>query len=313
MCVALLLGIGASMSSCSQDEIYNITICPNPDHSSTDSIQKGNANVNFRALVYPLMTTRSAADPSPIAQNVTADIYPYATNGALLNSKAYTATSAGALSPTTGGKMDLPIGSYIFYAVSTNTPTLPPAFTNWGATSLQNNVDYLWASNEEVLNPSGIEVNLDFKHVATQIKVNITPASLTIDSVEYMSIYPASPSQCTWSLSTGQISPSNTLSTTAVNMGFAETTTGYLGSYIMMPYNGTKIMALTLSAYINGEPTPRIYTVKLPFYSGEQSFNAGNSYIYMFALSTSGIVYSGVTVSPWVTHTIDGDPLVQAN
>ena len=82
--------------------------------------------------------------------------------------------------------MSLATGSYTLYAAGVNNAsTKVPTFTSGTASSLSNQMDYLWWSDPVTITDASTDVTINFKHGCIQVVWNVVPesgSSLTIDS-----------------------------------------------------------------------------------------------------------------------------------
>ncbi len=322
------------VSSCSKDDIViNLTYPQNNTGDNTDkddsssnngnnnsgsgtdtggssSSNKNKATLFFRADVMNLSTTNTGTSEIGVNRNVMINAYNKA--GDLETSVAYTSNSSGSLTPNSGSAMKVPTGVYSLYAAGVNTEKAAiPAFNSSGvATSLENQMDYIWWGNSDYsVNDTISTISMNMKHCGIQVVVSILAEdSITINSVSGMSITPADVSGCSWNLKSGTITQATSLTTSTATMGVASTSSSYVGQIIMLPIKASGDFTVSFDVTINGESTPRSYSAQLPIYEGNMT--AGNSYKYTVKLYESEIVVGGVYIINWVSVTANQTPII---
>lgn len=293
---------------------------------------KGEYAINFSGN---LDMTLTKADPDPMGNGVKATISVYnsgdnVTNKSAIVSKGYTVgTTAGTFEGDDSYIMYLPKGNYDFYAVSTNSTTVAPEFTNGTSVELTNGVDYIYASKSNVAIPGNPDVQLSFSHKAVKIEITVkTAANSGIELVGWKgtvggdndnaTITPPTATNCKMTLSNGSIATATSVGISTENM----TTTVVTGnpgaanektataSYIMLPLaqqnaSTSHELTVTLNAKVKiGDRTEEVktYTAKLKAPdSGSYAFESGKEYKYTATLKPNEITFSGATVSGWTS------------
>lgn len=321
---ALLLGTVGCTSSIPEEQIEH----------ETDKY-----SVQFKGGIS--LTQTKATSTSDIGSGVKATIYAYESGqtDASVASHEYEAGSSGNLTGTDSYTMQLGKGTYDFYGVSTNSTTSAPAFnqnSNTTTSALSNNVDYLWvkAAGKSISSSSSDQnIDLTFERKAVKIVITIksgTGIELTgwkdegndgVDA-DAATITPPVATNCVMTLSTGVITPSTSLNTTAANM-----TTGAIEadsdngskkkttvSYIMLPlgkHEGTTpspTVTLKVKVKVGTQTSEelRTYTADLKAPSGtDDEFKSGNQYNYTATLNANGITFTGAKVTDWEAQTGD--------
>ena len=215
----------------------------------------------------------------------------------------YITSSPGVLTGVNGYKMYLGNGVFDFYAVSDNFSTIPPEFLAGKSEPLFNGIDYLWWHGPR-LDVVGSQVNIPiiYLHTATQVVIEMTEADgIRLDKLVSAMITPPE-TGASMDLATGVIPPATKLDVPD-KMGI----NGSLAQYIMLPLKISTPMSLTIEVMVNGENTPRIYTVDVPVPDGE--LKAGNSYLFNAIIGESAITFSSVNVKNWTEVDETGNPL----
>lgn len=133
---------------------------------------------------------------------------------------------------------------YSFYAVSCNSTSPAPTFTNGLSEPLSNGVDYLWwhAVHQDIAS-SQINIPITYQHAATQVVVAIAGGeNITLNKILSATITPPKPGAI-MDLSTGIIT-SEVSYDKAADMGINDFTV----QYIMLPVESSSPMTLTLGA-----------------------------------------------------------------
>lgn len=268
----------------------------------------GVALVTFHAAVESRkMQTRSM---SPIAQNVKAQLFAYASNGgqpgtAPVASGVYEASVAGMLSGVGGYRMYLTDGIYDFYGFSENLAYNPLPFENGKSAPLFNGLDYLWwhGTNQDVTS-SQLTVPIVFMHAATQIVFEVRGGEgVKLDSL--VAAHISAPEQgAQLDLLTGVIPPTESYGNpNGDKMGI----NGNVAQYIMLPLKTTTPMHATFTVIVNGESDSRTYAIDIPVPNGE--LVAGNSYRFAIVIQANGVAFDSVNVTDWVDVDETGKPL----
>ena len=138
---------------------------------------KENALITFSASVEGRNITRAM---SPMGKGLQSWLCAYTANtsnnitGAPVAQGNYVTSSPGVLTGNLGYKMYLSNAIYSFYAVSCNSTSPAPTFTNGLSEPLSNGVDYLWwhAVHQDIAS-SQVNIPITYQHAATQVVVAI--------------------------------------------------------------------------------------------------------------------------------------------
>lgn len=117
---------------------------------------------------------------SPMGKGLQSWLCAYTANtsnnitGAPVAQGNYVTSSPGVLTGNLGYKMYLSNAIYSFYAVSCNSTSPAPTFTNGLSEPLSNGVDYLWwhAVHQDIAS-SQVNIPITYQHAATQVVVAI--------------------------------------------------------------------------------------------------------------------------------------------
>lgn len=295
-----------SLSNSSGNNLENAADSLGSDSDSSGSSAATNL-VGFHATLESLNMTRSM---SPISTNTLVTIYAFhgetdnASSTAPMARGTYVAQQAGMLTGVSDYKMYLSNGIFDFYAVSVNSSSRPPVFTNGISAALQNGVDYLWwgCANYEI-SSSQVTVPIVFNHSATQVVIELSAGEgVVLQSVASATITPPQ-AGATMDLTTGVIAPATEYGTVPASMGI----NGLKLQYTMLPLQTDSPMTLNLSLNLNYDPTPHSYTVNIPIPEG--GLQAGNSYLFQAIVDANTVSFPSVDVNDW--HTVDesGNPI----
>ena len=221
-----------------------------------------------------------------------------------ISSPVYRSLEPGTLSPSQT-PMTLINGTYDFYAVSLKEDSLPPTFTDNIAIGLENNKDYLWCGiSDQMIDQNGTTIPITFNHVATQIVVNIVNQDTLNPVTSIHDAWVTNPqitNDVTWDLTTGVISPADTLSSTGGLMQINGLTTSYIMVPIVMK-NG-KLPYLAVVTLQEGETMS--CNVDIPF--PEAGYLSGRSYNYDLYFNADSIILVDAEVDAWNDVTVSTD------
>ena len=192
---------------------------------------------------------------------------------------------------------------YSFYAVSCNSTSPAPTFTNGLSEPLSNGVDYLWwhAVHQDIAS-SQVNIPITYQHAATQVVVAIAGGeNITLNKILSATITPPKPGAI-MDLSTGIITSEVSYDKTA-DMGINDFTV----QYIMLPVKSSSPMTLTLELMVNGENFSRTYTT--PLTPPNNLLSAGNSYLFRAVINENSISFANVSVKEWTEVDESGNPL----
>ncbi|MFA5849487.1 MAG: fimbrillin family protein [Bacteroidales bacterium] len=194
----------------------------------------------------------------------------------------------GNLSICSGNRLFVPPGTYDFYAISTNEPTISGlTIKNGVSNSLDNCVDYLWAASKERSVEQNTNVILQFAHRVATICLTITPEDLANDlAIKSMKVrLPLSGSSM--NISTGIISAARVLDTAMTQMSLKENT----GTCLMLPLiSGTDLpVEICIDAII--------YRASIP--APAKGFEGGFRYKYIASVGLSGITFLNASLEEW--------------
>lgn len=278
------------------------------ENSSTSGGTSGGTTgnlVNFQATIESRNMTRSL---SPMQKGIVSLLFAFESPTESLDDPTeqglYVTTSAGVMAGVRDFKMYLPNGVYTFYAVSNNTYSTPIQFTDGVSHPLTHGTDYLWASNKlQDVNSRQVSVPLIYLHAATQVVFDISSdQSLELNKLVSATITP-SKAGGRMTLINGDITPSTEYASTPVKMGINK----FLAQYIMLPLETDVPMKLVLNVLVNGETTPRTYSVDVPVPDGE--LVSGSSYRFSAILGENSVSFSDVNIVNWTDVDETGNPL----
>ena len=276
------------LGACSKNNIYIDIAYPDEEGNNGNSSgnddngnpAKESALVTFSASVEGRNITRAM---SPMGKGLQSWLCAYSANtsnnitGAPVAQGNYVTSSPGVLTGNLGYKMYLSNNIYSFYAVSCNSTSPAPTFTNGISEPLSNGVDYLWwhAVHQDIAS-SQINIPITYQHAATQVVVAITGGeNITLNKILSATITPPKPGAI-MDLSTGIISSE-------------------------VSYD------LTLELMVNGESFSRTYTT--PLTPPNNLLSAGNSYLFRAVINENSISFANVSVKEWTEVDESGKPL----
>lgn len=311
----LLLSIPLALlaaSGCTSDELQE----------KPQTNEKGEYAVHFNGNMDMTLTK---ANTTEVVKDVKATISAYTKNADVTSATAIVSNgyTVGDTPGTFVGDesfvMYLPKGDYDFYAVSTNSATTVPTFTNGVSTVLANGVDYIWATSTNFNVPTNTNkvVTLDFHRKAVKIIINVESgdgveltawkATAATDN-DNATITPPDPSTTVkMNLADGVITSATTL-TAAVNMATtAVVSKKATASYIMLPLGSGQNPTVTLNVKVKiggRDEADKQYTATLTAPASTSSaFTSGNQYTYTATLKANKIEFTGATVANWSEQT----------
>lgn len=286
---------------------------------------KGEYAINFSGN---LDMTLTKADPDPMGNGVKATISVYnsgdnVTNKSAIVSKGYTVgTTAGTFEGDDSYVMYLPKGDYDFYAVSTNSTTVAPEFTDGTSVELTNGVDYIYAKPSKTSVPTATDVKLEFQRKAVQIEITLKGSDsdgLTLTAWQTSNaatITPPVTTGCTMALSNGEIKAATSVDATEnENVYKAKMTTGDVNNnkstatYTMLPVatGQTLKVKFNVTVQVGGRTAEdKTYTANLTAPNNtdngsDDAFKSGKKYTYTATLKANKITFTGATVSNWTS------------
>lgn len=280
------------------------------DEDETDGITghpgKGNALVTFNASVENRNVTRAI---TLMKSGIKSQVYAYLAVSTptgteqLYTQGSYITASPGMLMGADNYKMYLPNNTYNFCAVSENSPSFPPMFSNGESEPLSNGIDYLWwRSWQQDVISTQIHIPITFQHVATQVVIEVEAGEgVELNELLSATITP-SLSGATMKLTTGTIEPATSYDLPE-NMGI----NGFKAQYIMLPLQTTIPMEATLKVMINGEADARTYQTEIKVPNG--ALKAGDSYVFMAIIEGNRVSFPLVTIKDWTEVDETGNPL----
>lgn len=296
------------LSGCTKS-IVNIDLGNDPnDGSSANGGASGNTKgnlVSFNASIESRNMTRSL---SPMQKGVASLLFAFGSPIESLDDPTeqglYVTTSVGVMTGIQDFKMYLPDGVYTFYAVSNNSYSTPVQFTDGVSHPLTNGTDYLWANNKlQDVASRQVNIPLIYLHAATQVVFEVSSdPSLELNKLVSATITPSKPGG-RMTLLNGDITPSTEYATTPANMGINK----FLAQYIMLPLETDVPMKLVLNVLVNGETSPRTYSVDVPVPDGE--LVSGNSYRFSAILGENTVSFADVNIVNWTDVDETGNPL----
>lgn len=278
------------------------------DQGNSDGAGTGNNLIGFHASVESLnLATKSM---SPISAGTKVTIYAFhgsvddAVSTSAVARGTYTSQQTGTLTGDDGYRMLLSNGNFDFYAISTNSSSLPLVFSNGISPELVNGVDYLWwnVDNYDVMG-SQVTVPIVLNHSAAQVSFEIDNGTgMFIEDIVSATITVSRPG-ARMDLSTGVIPPAEEYDTNPASMGI----NGMKLQYTMLPLKTDKPMTLVLNLHANGEPDIKTYSVDVPVPDGVLA--AGNSYRFRAVIDADTVTFPEVGVTDWVDVDETGNPL----
>lgn len=316
--VILIANLLMLSSGCSKDEIYinvgqeeggnggttggNGGTCPD----STTTQKK--LLVDFTASIESVINTplKSLTSMS-LGKYVTVYAYKSGSTGTdgLNNFAIYKVEHIGSLT-TTEDPMLLVPGNYDFYAVSTNTTTnMTPSFNNMETSVLENGVDYLWWTKQNVpIYNSDQIIPIVFEHCCTQLSLNLKSGTenIFINSFNKASITPPL-TNTIWHIKTGLITPEEQLNTAMAPMVISN----MQANQILLPMQMIDSLVTQININVNYETSPRNYQIKIP--APTSGFKAGMRYVYAIELLQDTVRFSSVQIKNWQEVNETGIPL----
>ncbi len=208
----------------------------------------------------------------------------------------------GSLSICSGNRLYVPPGTYDFYAISVNKPSIIGlTIKNGVSNSLDNCVDYLWAASKERSVEQNTNVILQFSHRVATIFLTLMPDDHAKDiAVKSMKVrLPMSGS--VMNISTGIISVAKVLDSAMTKMSLKDNT----GTCIMLPLvSGTDLPAeICIDANVGGIVLKdKIYTASIP--APAKGFEGGFRYRYVASVGISGITFINASLEEWNEQTL---------
>lgn len=318
--IAMILALGAvSVASCSKDDI-TITVGNEPGGNGSgdgtgnncgNDTTKVRAKLFFDANLYDLLT--KAAALSPLADGRYVTVYAY-DGSAMTTSVMYKSDTPGTLTPTGSTPLELATGTYNLYAPGVNSPasTAVPVFSGTTYTGLQNNIDYIWwGKTGLVVEGSSQNLTMNLEHCCAQVVIQLIDSAAAVTGTPVSSITPSLISNNVWTLPTGVISNSTSVSTEFMSMPTTASGTNGITSYYsqltMMPLLSTQNMTVKFTATVSG--SSRNYEVSLPVYKG--NLQAGYSYKYQLVLKNNEITFNNtVNVINWIAVDATSAPII---
>lgn len=208
----------------------------------------------------------------------------------------------GNLSICSGNRLYVPPGTYDFYAISTNGPTIcGMTIRNGVSNSLTNCVDYLWASSKERSVERNTNVILQFAHRGATICLTITSdyfkEMLVVKSIKVRLPQPGS----FMNISTGIISMAKVLDTAMTNMTLKENA----GTCIMLPMvSETDLpVEICIDVAIDGSIIKdKRYKASIP--APAKGFEGGFRYKYTASVGDTGVTFLNATLEEWNEQTL---------
>lgn len=261
----------------------------------------------FLVYFYPRMESNFVITKSlsPFPKNCKAQIFAFSSGGneQSVASPVYRSLSAGTLSPTQSPMM-LVSGEYNFYTVSTRNDSLPPTFSDNVATSLRNGLDYLWCGiTDQTINSNGTTLPITFTHSATQLVVGIRNEDETTPMTALVSArcqVPQTDGSVTWSITTGVITPTVSISDSLDSMKCS----GFTASHIVIPI-AAGVDSLIFEAVVSQSGLQSLCTVGIPVPSG--GLQGGHSYEYEMIFKEGVLKPALVRVLPWKEDEVSDD------
>ncbi len=285
MILCFLLIIATCLYSSCVKEYYYYGDADYHNSSNTDNNNStGKISVNFSATIEDAITaTRASGWPEPLPKGCYVNIYVYNVgdypgDGNYIYMGVYRATRDGYISPQ-GNTMMLEKGLYNFYATSAYNFDQPkgPQFNNTTgiATDLYNGIDYLWWKDENVLvSKYDQTISILFSRCCAKLTFEMEAAyNHTLNSVTHFDITTSTPSECRFSLRTGKITPSTTVTTSKQMCDI----NGTEASVVILPLDTWKNLTATIYATVDNKGN--WYTLSVP-HKYSDIYRAGYEYEY---------------------------------
>ena len=202
----------------------------------------------------------------------------YPGDGQWLYSFLCRAQEDGMLTPV-NGVIELATGLYNFYATSSldSISDQGPDFSKYTglANGLSNNVDYLWWKDENMYISKNEEaIPIEFERCCAKLTFLLTAdTGDTLDEVTQFNITTGDPNKCYFSLRSGNISTTTSLTTSKQACTIVDTT----ASIIILPLNTNINLSALIEATVNG--TSGWYTESIPLWFTD-NYRAGYDYVY---------------------------------
>ena len=303
----LLLAVVDGLSSCVKNYYYE---CDGNNSSDNGTTTDKSYMVKFSALVNKVASSTRTSTATPLQQNRFVTVYSFQGQGDEVAETNYKTVQSGVLSPV-NGDLSLPVGTYDFYAMSIgNQATYPPTVSSLSTgivNGLSNGIDYLSCVMTDNAISGPTTIDLTFNHIASQIIVTIESGSstTTVDSIYSATITPpaVTSSSPVFSLFTGNMTRSTSLSTTPISMAITDS----LCQQILLPLTYSGSLTMDFQAYVNGASSPMKYTVAIPLVNG--ALASKSSYVYKVVITEDTVSIATASVNPWTEVDETGSPL----
>ncbi|MCK9627433.1 MAG: fimbrillin family protein [Bacteroidales bacterium] len=256
--------------------------------------------VSFKGFIYPDKSVKSSAT---IPSGIRAVVIAYQSGDNPVSKSCYPATPLSVVSDQNGNLLIesenpllMPVGNYDFYAFSSNSGNKEGFELKAGKLSgLTNGKDYLWAAKKETSVNSSTYVTFDFIHKCTAIVLNFF-AGNGVDSLFVTNVLAAKSSDTgELLLSSGEITPSRTLSTIMEKVAVFENTC----QWIMIPLSGIAELPLIIDAVVKIGKSTEYKRFKTSLQIENNKFMAGTLYKYMIIIDTESITLGNTVISEW--------------
>ena len=244
-----------------------------------------------------------------IPAGVQTSIFAYSSGSNPQTQASYPGTPMEAISDVngnlwicSGNRLFVPPGTYDFYAISTNEPTISGLnIKNGVSNSLANGVDYLWAASKERSVEQNTNVALQFAHMVATVCLTITPDVQT-NHFAVKSIKVRLPmSGSSMNISTGKISAARELNTAMTKMSLQENA----GTSVILPLvSGTDLpVEICIDATVGKMVLiDKIYRGSIP--APAKGFEGGFRYKYVASVGVSGITFLNASLEEWNEQTL---------
>jgi len=249
-----------------------------------------------------LKNTKSGTKQFP--SGIQTSIVTYNAGDNPISKGSYPGTPIGATSEANGNLvlnggayLFIPNGIYDFYAVSTNTSSIPSmSFTNGISSGLLNGTDYLWASNKNLTIMANTFVPLRFLHRSSAITISIVAGEGVSNLLVKNILIAQSQEGAAMSLSSGIIPAANKLSPTMAFMNVFSNT----GTFIMLPIkSGISIPFEVYADSVFGEKAVlnKRFTATIPAPDG--GFESGIIYKFTASMESFGVIFLKSSLEDW--------------
>jgi len=204
----------------------------------------------------------------------------------------------GNLKQLTAKNLIVPKGTYDFYAVSAGFEYQKlPSFSNGVATSLENNIDYMWAQHTGTKIEKDAVVLLQFKHKCSNIVISVTNNN-NHHSINKISVT-LPDNHVTMALHNGTITPSKSLSPEYTELSLDSNS----AETIILPLQpGFDPFVKVETTHIESNKK-EVRKATLP--ASKEGFQEGKRYLYTLEISGMELITGMASVQDWHLQEIE--------